>query len=328
MRNLLANLQGASLYERIPVIAMLRRQASQSRVASDHLVLRVAERWLMAEDHHPTPKQDTMARLQVLEGAAGVPAWTWAQDPRQGLAKARAFLADKGVTPDPSWLVWADTGMVTYIYRILVKMLKDSGASGEMRGPIDILSNGLMGMGADGNPYSGGPTLYGVGKAKRDKVLSGEETPLSIAGGTGATQFKQRAIDTIRGLRTRQRITGPAVRDDAETGQVPSPTNNSEYWEFLADIMSSPTAAGEKMRAMFLASAKGAEVPFISTWLDRIQKDNGDSPQIIITMAKEMGVPSGTITGYRSRTLQRFWPQFKASPLGRKLENQYELQHP
>ena len=329
MRNLLASFLTRPLYERIPVIAMLRHQATQVRVASDRLVLRVAERYLLAEDYHPSSEQDTMARLQVLEGAAGLAEWTWSRNPRQGLAKARAYFADKpGVTLDPSWLVWADTGMVTHIFRIILSMLASSRATGEMRGPADILINGLMGIGTTGVKYPGGPTLYGVGKKLADQVFSGKETPASVASGTGALQFKQRALDTIKGLRTKQRITGPTVRDDEETGEIPDPSHNIPYWEFLADILSSPTAAGEQMRAMFLASAKGSEIPFISAWLERIQREHGDSPQIINTMAKEMGVQPGTLTGYRSRTLQRFWPKFKDSPLGEKLEDQYTLRHP
>jgi len=76
------------------------------KASGDSPVSRVASRWLfatMATDY------DVLLRLQIMEGAAGVPVDSWWKKVRSPamaqvmLGKARTHFNDKGDHLDPSW---------------------------------------------------------------------------------------------------------------------------------------------------------------------------------------------------------------------------------
>ena len=172
--------------ERRDPIAVLRTVAAalrllRSRKASSNpnrqAVIRVAVRWLAAglsDDY------DIMLRLQVLEGAAGVPVDSWWRKGRRGLRAASDALASSGIKPE--WLAANNSGLMGVVERTLQGAIRSYGVPWE---PGDIIANALMGLKVDAS-REGRTTrpAYEAGVRLSKGILEGRETPQMAAKGT------------------------------------------------------------------------------------------------------------------------------------------------
>ena len=322
------DLRQAPLYYKIPVIAALRQMAGHTRTAASRSILKVAERWLLADG---MIGYDLMARLQLLEGAAGQKAWTWSRNPRQGLREAAAFFADQSESVNPAWFSGRDTGMVSIIKSKTFGHMQQMG-TGIGKSPDEIITNVLMGMGASGHKYPE-PSLVGVGRDFRVGILSGKETPASMGAGPASRQAVQRAIDEIRAFQ-RAQARGPQVQDDEETGgQIQDYDRDPGFEQYIWSIFGSNTPQGKQLRAMFLASASGdarltaeAFVEFFrekgtGAWAsgerDAVAKLKDD-------IAAQLGITRESVTAHLTRSIiPNFQRLLKRSPLYEELQEDY-----
>jgi hypothetical protein len=101
---------------------------------------------------------DMMIRVQVLEGAVGVPCGTWAQSAQ----KAAEHTQEMAI--HPMWFATEDTGMVATIRRTL-------GYYDISEGQFhDLLVDAFMGMGGF---RSNGPLFFAYGQYAKDQILGG-----------------------------------------------------------------------------------------------------------------------------------------------------------
>lgn len=320
----LHDLRQATLWQKIPVIAGLRQAAWRNRTASSLSTMRVAERWLLA-DH---PGMDLIARLQVLEGVAGVKPWTWAQNPKQGLKKALAHFAEQGGTINPAWFSEGNTGMVRVMESIARAITKDKVTD---KSPETVVSDVIMGMKADGELVPV-PSLVDLGGKNQGAILSGKETPSSFGGGVGSKQVRDRATDQLRKYNRDVSRKGPQVRDDEETGQIedPSYTNRQDFVDYLISKLMVGDAQGRALQRIMESAAKDErEKVIVDAFLNEARKSEGHRSvgQLKKDIGKQIGINEATVN---ARLVRSIIPRFKAllekTRLYTKLIEQYQIQ--
>lgn len=178
-------------------LAGVVRNASHPRP----LMQRVAVRMMLANMKH---SYDLMMRLQILEGAAGVPRGTWWESGASGLKKATAHFAE---SPNlhPAWLAERSTTVVDVAaaaigtemrrFRLPLEMRKNLAET-----PFDIVHNALMGMRIDPSDRTPVSTFIfrAAGSDFSTKILDGIETPKTIAQGPVQSWLKRKVQNEVR----------------------------------------------------------------------------------------------------------------------------------
>jgi len=301
-----ATIRQASLGERLP-IAMNYRRASQNRslTAQQRSFLRLAARFVLG--NVDSPGYDVMARLQLLEAASGQArmgpnAGTWWKKGRRGLKMAEDAFA--GTDIDPSWLSTGNTGLISKVYAMIQRQFQDTfRGKGSFSSADDIIQNGMMGLTKDGmGTLSAGPlfihagAMMNKGMSLYKKIVSGKETPMSIAGVVGKS-FAKKVLDEAREIdRTTRRVpdttpgfqTGPHGAPAAPSSVfdlLPSQASGLEFWDFLVGLLGSRSTEGRKLESKMRALANGQELA--NELIDRLveNKDIGS----ISKLHKDMG---------------------------------------
>ena len=251
---------------------------ASSRIASVDWRHRVAIRWVKAGMERDF---DILMRLQVLEGAAGVPEDTWMKKQRAGLPMAQAYFADKGSPVNPEWFSATPTGM----YQIIMGTIQKLITSLKLRliDPVDILSNALMGL-----PMPGGRrdrekeviarTCYAAGQKLSERILEGKETPVSAAKGVVSRYFSNRVWRDQRKEKKEDLI---PVDEEGVTMDLPDPSSvgrpdepglreltEKDFSEFLAYIV----FRGEVLEDVPLVNPDGSPVMDPATHKQKIKK--------------------------------------------------------
>jgi hypothetical protein len=131
---------------------------------------------------------DILLRLQILEGAAGVPADTWMKLRRRGgLAAAQSHFEDQGQTKiNPDWFSPSDQGVFSTVNARVSDMIRKLGLRRVQS--VDIINGYLMGLGVNLDAGVKRPA-YAAGQSKADGILGGTESPLQIAKGPLSKYF-------------------------------------------------------------------------------------------------------------------------------------------
>jgi len=267
--NITATIRQAALRERISfALGLLRASSAKTASAETRAMYRVAVRFVLGSVD--SADYDIMARLQVLEGAAGITplgkhAGKWWRMGRRGLVAARNHFAETGQIDqiDPSWFSTGNTGLIGMTLAIVARMVRSYSQGRETHiSPDDLLQNAIMGMTKDGvGALSGGPTFFQVGMknaAVRKGVLSGKATPKSVAG-VGAEKIKKKVIDEFKAVDVN------LVPNTTEEGtsifdRTPAQASGVEFWEFLEDLLGSRSPEGRMLESKMRALARGQEL--------------------------------------------------------------------
>lgn len=295
-KNLVATVvRQATLADHLGLYIRLRQASfDPKRSKAARLAARLAARWLRARTFQAI--EDAMARLQVLEGVAEVRSGTWSNKGLRGLGLAQAALADSGSSIDPSWFSPKPTGMLKILFTGLSRLVKNEAE--------DVLQNGLMGIGTEGDEYTKGPLLYQVGRYNlkvKQGILDGSETPERVAAGAGGHVFRQKALNLIRTERTRQEITGPTINnpgtvDDEGLHRDVADVPKRDLDRMVIDIMTDPMdPLGRRLLDRIQASwsrATGNTRTILDWWVEDIRQ--GRSP-VQQEYANRLGINIGMV---------------------------------
>jgi hypothetical protein len=187
-----------------------------------HLIVRVA-------DAHTNRLMDQMLRAGLLEGIAHVPVGKWKMLSRgQGLLKAQAFFAEKGVALEPAWFDLADQGL----YKSVLLKAKQITHSDE---DADELAQDIAAGFTRSESVEGGQ-LYDVGRA----VRSSGDLSLSHARGLMLKHTRQRAISLVQRRREESLTEDPAEEGGGGQKDVPTNVDRSQTVDDIISFLSSP----------------------------------------------------------------------------------------
>jgi len=245
----------------------------QTRVASTtprrQALIRVASRWLLST---VTKEYDQMLRLQVLEGAAGVPEGTWWKKGRRGFKPAADTLSGFSVHPD--WFNPGQSKMGPIVGGVVGKIINDTGVPLD---DLDIVNNALMGLPLDSsNPKRTKRPAYETGRVLSGKILSGKETPASVAKGKLSTYLfnkvlnEQASWNNDRNRKLPQDDEGRDLQHEDRGNSDMSPGN------FLVKLITrSGDPLGKKvhklMRRTWDQDGRTFQVPMLH-WLDQLER--------------------------------------------------------
>jgi len=177
----------------------LKRQAS-ANPRSIHL--RVAAQFM---DQSLMKQLDMVARLQVLEGVAGVSEGLWSnKSPVSGLASAKKHFIEKPISEE--WFLPKDTGLYKRAAFTFAKVLDKINTTS-----TEELLQGLMaGVGPSGEKVD--RMFNAIGEFLKDRILSGKATIIEAA--NRAAEFvRRRAWGVLKSLKT-EKHSGPGNRGE------------------------------------------------------------------------------------------------------------------
>ena len=284
----------------LKIIQEALRQIQGTRLASgqDTPALRVAARYLTA---NIALQYDQMLRLQVLEGAAGVPVGSWFGKGRLGFKSAQDALASTQIQPE--WFDLNESNMYSILKRSSKALLHSYGATAE---PYDLLNNALMGITIDASSMDegAGQTLrppYEAGKYLSAKIKQGVETPDSVAKGILGTFIKRKVQNESRNvIQPLPEDDKGAIRDIQEN----KPSTYGGIGEFLAALMfgrGPQSPLGKELINLMRKTWKDADRKYGDAMLVWLDKTLSGKPFTLIEFAKEVGALPQVITKY-------FWP--------------------
>ena len=253
----------------------------KTRTARDtpkqRLIIRVATRKIQADLH---TEYDRFLRLQVLEGAMGIPVGHWWNKGSRGLVEAQSSF--QGLDLNPLWLSARNTGMFMVLEKVTDKALNSYHVPLE---PLDVINNALMGLGLDAS--TPGHILrppYEAGKYLSKPILGGKETPISVAKGLLGRFL-------VRKIQAESKTVGFGMPEDAEGRQkdLPQgPTSDMNAGDLLVSIffhdLSDPL--GREIRDFMRSTWAGTprQVP-MDLWLDAVEQGRIPKKQDIATQA-------------------------------------------
>lgn len=266
---------------------------------------RLASRWLKAD---MAVDYDLLLRLQILEGAAGVPVDSWWNKPKgYALAKARAAFGKVGINPE--WLAERSRGLFNVLQRTL------SGAIRSFRlniDPLDVINNSLMGIPLDPSiDKSVERAPYIAGKYLAEKIKKGEETPTSVASGVLTTMLKRKVQNLARHRLDQLSEDDEGKVRDVSQKDLPEgwgPAEEATAAEYLANVffydLSDPL--GDEVRKFMrdVWNRNPTRGQYMSYWLDLIE---ARKPNNYSNVADHFGIAPTT---FYSRTWIPAWRDF------------------
>lgn len=309
-----SNIRQAALHVRLPIAANYRRASMlPGLTAEQRSFLRLAARYIAGNVDNA--EYDLIARLQLLEGAAGLAApgpnaGTWWKMGRRGLRKARDHFA--GTDIDPSWLSEGKTGLIGKTYAMVLREFRSWGggsADAPASSPEDIVQNGIMGLTKSGDASSSSGPLFLYFGAKNKGTLGknipeGNVTPSQIAGAV-AKYFVGKVKDEFReGDKTKRRApteteTGGSIFDMLESGG-----RQIRLEEFVVAELQKKSPLGRKLEAQMRAIAAGND--FAHQVIDALVEGSGGIKSIS-ALHKSLG---GSGSGGAVRTIKtKFLPE-------------------
>jgi len=264
-----------NIIARIKTLQWATRRVASSRSSQQATMLRLATRWLRAGLERD---MDILLRLQVLEGAAGVPVDTWMKKQKRGMAEAQTFF--EGQPLDPSWFISTNTGM----YDIIFSLVQSTINKLKLRrvDPLDVISGYLMGLGVNITGPGVKRPAYAAGTKLADGILSGTETPVRVAKGTLGRYF----INKVWPEQRKQKDVSMPVDDDGAAFDVADTTQDlnldpgqinyghDAFGEFLAEIVFKDLhdPLGVKIRDLMRATWHSS--PPMLIWLDTVENEH------------------------------------------------------
>ena len=293
----------------------LARATRPQRQAILRVALRHVSAGLVAE-------LDLMCRLQVLEGAAGLPSTgKWSQRPRQGLGAVQDHFRDAGI--HPSWTSPSASGMYQSLHNFTARLL--ASANSTVFTADDILQNAIMGIGLDGERDTK-RLFHEVGKEIAASIKKGTLTPEMVAKQNVWPALKKKALNEVNKIQRRQRITGPTVRDESETGGVGGFTQwNARFQgEVLTELMlDTRDPLGDQIRDFMRKTWQNKSyAAYMDEWLDVLER-TGQKPRLNELATKFEVSPQAVSSGFQT-AMENFRKQFARQPrLLDSLETRY-----
>jgi hypothetical protein len=224
---------------------------------------------------------DLFARLQVLEGAAGVGDGDWTKNLSRGLKAAQDALPDI----DPEWFQPSD------LYTTLVNKVRRMLVSGKVtdEDPEGVVNRLLAGMQISGKKVE--PPLYTAGEKARSGILSGHENPGSMGAGFAGKWFENAGLDLVR---SRLRHITKHDKHREKFVDLDTKTQLSVLTELFLDPHS---RLGKKIREEMRESWERmdpAQERAANAWLDEIER-TGKVPKQR-ALAEEIGMHEQTVS--------------------------------
>jgi len=243
-----------------------RRLASLS--LSERLSVRVARRWFQAG---MDIVYDEFLRLQMLEGAAGVPVDTWwKKGPRAFKEAENQFEAD---SVDPQWFEKGNTGTYALLKRKTEAEIRSYGLDLNFG---DIVNNALMGIPVKAHkPYRVKRPPYEAGKWRQVGIRDGKESPLRITAGPLQKWLRRKVSSEVKKFETQLLET-----EEGGTRDIADPSGSMGRG-LLLDIFSDlHDPLGKDIRRFMRKTWKGTKSEeFMERWLDMFE-DTGHFPKL------------------------------------------------
>jgi hypothetical protein len=231
---------------------------------------------------------DRYIRTAILEGAAGVPPYTWTRD-RDGLEQALAATNASGQ--------WAARD--SHMYRVFVRAAGATlGRSDMFDSAEDLVQRVITG---DTRPGQPGGELYAVGRQLSEHIGkgmgAGDDSGFRPAMSYVLKHIKQRALNEIRGMtRERARI-GPGVQeglesDDGRMDQYPGTTSFSSDAADIAfgEFLMGPQAdkARRWLLELWSRELRDSDMAVVRAWLN-------DPDKNYTQLGRELGITGSFI---------------------------------
>ena len=294
----------------------LRDLQARARLATSNSTemgaYRVAIRWLKVASR---TENDVVARLQVLEGAAGVRFGTWANLGFRGLEEAQAHM---GNTVKPMWFSRRDMGLYGILVSAAQKVIS-SYSTWTQQTPEDIMQNVLGGFNLDGS-VTNKKLLPSVGKQLSRKILTGVETPASVGGGLASTLVERKTLNEVKRHRKQDNPDDSGAVTVQDMGRRPQ-----EFPDFILGLLQERQGIGNKTYSFILQywrSRAGKALPYLEAWLENIRKG---LPLSNLELANQFAITFQTF----GRNLRNWLPQtmqaLEKSRLWPEIERAYRL---
>lgn len=289
-------------------IALLRAlQTRKISSSTNRTIVALATRWVRAGVERDF---DMLMRLQVLEGAAGVPIDTWMKKQRAGLALAQAHFEGKPV--DPSWFSKENTGVYNIVFRCIQSVIRKLGL--RRVEPLDILASNLMGLGANLDPGRARP-CFATGLILANGITTGKETPQGVAKSKLCRMFMNKTW--VEERKNKKDINMP-VDEEGAYYDIPDKQEDSgmlkrdsaEFGEVLAEIVFRDlrNPLGVAIRNIMRASWHDSEPMLL--WLTTLEKEHRYPTQKEI--ANKMGIaPSAFTANHWKKRWRKFFQDIR-----------------
>lgn len=284
---------------------MLRTRHASGRTASQRRAAALALRWIQAS---LADEFDILWRLAVLEGAANVPAGAWTRMGRRGLTKARDTFSAEAL--NPAWLSDKNSGM----YNILKAKAEAAIRSYKVTfiEADDILTNMIAGLGVNLDVVGSKP-VHSAGKTFAAGILSGKETPRTIAAGPLSKYVEQRVSNMKKKVRHEQQM--PVDEDGMELDfAAPDDTADfSDVREVLAEVVFHQLNHPLSKKIRGLMRDTWHDSPPMLLWLDTIENERRFPTGKEIAEKSGISPPAFTARHWRPRW-QKFFKVFWSRP--------------
>jgi len=288
--------QAQYLRETLQSLQSVRLAALKPR---QQLRVRVARRWVQAS---LDTAYDEFLRLQMLEGAAGVPVDTWWKKGSRGFKDAQArFEADD---VDPSWFEKGNTGTYALLKRIIEPKIRSYGVTVSFG---DIVQNALMGiyLKAD-KPGRGKRVPYEVGDRLSQGIRDGRETPVSATKGILQHWMERKISNEVR-----ENETNLLETDEGATRPIEDTSGADDGGSLLVEItfknLTDPLGR-EIRKAMRRSWAGTKSQEFMDRWLDALEEKKGKFPSLA-GVGRSMGMKPGE-TNLSKNFFRPAWRKF------------------
>lgn len=268
------------------VLKHLRIRQATSLNPRRRIAARIAARWLEAGIRE---ELDVLWRLSVLEGVVSVPNGSWGRMGRRGLVKARETFSDMGNSIHPDWLSDENTGMYNVLKAKADAAIRSFGvtfAEGE-----DLLTSMIAGLGVNHDEIEV-PPAQTAGKLFANGIMSGVETPKSIAMGPLAKYVGQRASNMAK--KTRGETEMPVDEDgeeipleEGERNDFDQTSDFDEVREVLGEVVFKHLNLPLSKKIRALMKATWHDSPPMLKWLEIVEEEHR------YPTAKEMGILFG-----------------------------------
>jgi hypothetical protein len=242
---------------------------------STKIATKVAQRWLLSLD--VKTEYDIMMRLQVLEGAANVPLGSWWQKGSAGLDIAKNWFADKEPNNkiDPTWFSPRFTTCFSIVEAQVAAKIRSYRLNED---PFDYITNALMGLSLSADVETVAPA-YKTGEMATVGILSGKETPITLAKGPLGTFFKRR-VDRDKTNIQKQKSMNSLVDEEGRTLDFEAPQSEEDAAALLLEILTDANdPLGRKIRDFMRSTWQGENYEQIMKgWLTYIER-SGNIPR-------------------------------------------------
>jgi len=284
-----------NLITKIAVLKLLRTKVASQGLNRNAVAL--ATRWVQAGVEKDF---DILMRLQVLEGAAGVPVDSWMKKQRMGLAMAQAHFENQSL--DPNWFSPTNTGLYNIVFSCIQSTIKRYQF--RLVEPLDILASNLMGLGANLDPGRIRP-CYATGQVLSDGIKDGRETPIGVAKSKLCKIFSNKVTVEKRKNKDMNMPTNDEgmIMDIPDTREesISAPSDSVEIGHLLAEVVfhNLHDPLGVAIRDVMRASWHDSEPMLL--WLDIIENEHRFPTQKEVAQKAGMAPPAFQVNHWKKR---------------------------